>query len=51
MKPRFELKNTLPLDGSAARYTVALGRVETRSLRAELLETVSCEELQQRKIN
>lgn len=45
--PRFELKNTAPLDGSADRYTVALGRVETRSLRAELLETV----LSWRKIN
>jgi hypothetical protein len=39
-KPRFELKNTSPVDTSADRYTVAMGRVETRSLRTELLEIV-----------
>jgi hypothetical protein len=40
-KARFELKNTSPVDTSADRYTVAMGRVETRSLRAEVLEMVS----------
>jgi hypothetical protein len=42
--PRFELKNTSPLDPSVDRYTVAMGRVETRSLRPELRGTVSRQE-------